>query len=587
MKSILRGLLAIAVLTPMLLTAQMPFVRHFLYDSGLTSKFTGFVSSPQGGYFGIAYAGPDAYRDLIVVRFNDQGDTLWSKTYHSPNQNGTINRFPVAADIANDGGLFVLTATLIPQIQYNTVFRLSATGDSLWHTTVSEVVQWAGALYTVIKATPDGGCMIAGRSQGFPSGAKVLKVSANGEIAWASTDFASDYGYNKFNAIAVNQQGEAFLAGMTHNNANGDERLLVAKVNSAGAKQWEHVLFSGNATTGDSIRGFGTAICETVDGGCILGGFATDPGEPGGRALLQKYDAGGNVQWTKKYFRWDYLYQIAKVYDIIPHTNDNFLCLIHQNDGYTTATPTLMKFDQQGDSLWTQLGVDRRWRMAKGDPSNQILLFGDSPHPEYGWWEQAIAVRATTGGVFSPPSNFVPGNFAADVILNPVLEWIIPEHRGGSRLQVATDSLFANLVTDVQNISGISYQCSGLMGNTTYYWRVCLYGFEGGPTAWSNFYRFTTLNNTGSDELSADYSLKINVRLDDGSVDWDFKLQKPAKLKFEVFDPFGRLLISKEAIYNQGGEHRLYMNLPDMCSGIYLFRMSEGMRSITKKLAVR
>lgn len=587
MKTLLISMLIQVVLLPFFSTAQNPFIKHFLYDTGLTSKFTGFVASPQGGYFGIAYAGPDSYRDIIVVRFNEQGDTLWSKTYHSPNQNGTVNRFPVSADIAQDGGLFILTATMIPEIQYNTVFRLNATGDSLWHTTVSEVVQWAGALYSVIRSTPDGGCMIAGRSQGFPSAAKVMKLSTDGQILWSSTDFISDYGYNKFIALAVNQQGEAFLAGMTHNNVNGDERLLVSKVNSSGEKQWEHVMFSGNITTGDSIRGYGTAICETSEGGCVLGGFATDPGEPGGRALLQKYDADGNIQWTKKYFRWDYLYQIAKVYDIIPHTNNSYLCLIHQNDGYTTATPTLMKFDQQGDSLWTQLGADRRWRLAKGDPSNMVLLFGDSPHPEYGWWEQAIAVRATSGGVFNPPTNILPANFASDVVLNPVLEWNIPDHRGGSRVQIATDSLFANIVIDVQNIMEKSFVCSGLSGNTTYYWRVCLYGFEGGSTAWSNFFRFTTLNNTGTIENPDVLQLMIFLNPNKSSVDWSFNLTKPEKIYFEIFDALGRLIVANEVLYTQAGEHSFNMKLPDLSHGILLLRMNTETKMITKKLIIK
>ncbi len=556
--------------------AQEPFIGHYIIPGGLDSRFVAFEASPLGGYMGVAYSGDGGYRCMDIFRFSDAGDTLWTRKYPTPGAYGAMNRFPIAADIAPDGGLYILLVQIIPQVQANIVFRTNASGDSLWSTTVSPVEQWASPPFYAIRTHPDGGCVIAGGSNGFPTAATVTRLTDDGTVSWVTRGFDGDYGYNAFHEVDVNTDGAIFATGKTQNNISGNQKVLTAMVNKQGGIEWSKVYFSGLTNVGDSITGYGTSVVATPDGGCIFGGWASDPGQLGGSALLQKLDSAGNTDWVQRYFRWDYIYQQGRVLNLATHTSGNYLCLIHQNYGYTNATPTLMKFNPQGDSLWTQYGVSRKWLLAGTDQNDQILLYGNEAHPGAGWWEHVMVVRATSGGVFNSPQLFIPGNQAYGIRLNPVLEWVT-DHTGTFTLQVATDSLFSNLVINQPGIGKKSYEASGLVSNTAYYWRVKTFGPEGGGSAWSRFYRFTTGDFSGlEDPWSMVNDLNIYPNPASSKVSLNFTLKEAQPLALIIRNLAGQTIFTREHAILSAGGHRFELDVAAWPEGIYIYELRAG-----------
>lgn len=501
-----RRLFVIAVLTcaTAAASAQLPFFRHFILPGGLTSSSVALIESPQGGYFGVAFGGPDNNKYTRIFRFNSQGDTLWSKTYPSYYSGGTfVLRFAIRAAPAPDGGLFILTASNIPESWFNTVLRLNASGDSLWQTTISYVGQYSAARMISIAATPDGGCVIAGSGQWAPSAPRLVKLSANGTIEWENTNFPGDMGYNKFNGVSVNEQGEIFATGVVHHNLNGSIRLLVARVNPAGETVWANVYFSGLPNTGDSIMGYGNATVPTPDGGCIAGGHITDVGfQNGGRALLMKFNADGSVAWTKKYFRWDWSDQKAVVFGLFRQNNGNYLSYIHQNYGTSNPALTLMSIDSNGDSLWTQRGLyNGMWLQGK-DAAGNILFWGALPHPNVNWWDHAIFVKTTPDGIFQTPQNQIPSHGATNLTTPILFQWTPTDHKGQYTLEFYTDSLCTQLVASYPGILTNTISLSNFQSLTTYFWRVRIHGPMGGYSAWSTPTKFTTSTVTGLVEMT-------------------------------------------------------------------------------------
>ncbi len=573
------------VMTCISLCSQNPFAWHMAQPDGLTSGAVALTRSALGGYVGVAYGGPDASRYINIIRFNENGDTLWSKKFHSHyNANGQfINRFCIKAAPASDGGLFILTANLIPEIAYNAVLRVNANGDSLWQTTISAVTQWAGAIMDNIVATPDNGCLVSGREQGFPSAPKLVKLNANGSIAWTNTNFAGDFGYNLFKGLSVNEQGKIFVTGQVHNNINGDTRLLVVGLNADGIKEWEHVYFSGNYTTGDSTKAFGVCAVPTSDGGCIIGGHVSDPGQSGGRALLMRFSQTGELLWTRRYYRWDYYYQQAIVYHLSMMNNGNFLAMIHQNSGYTTAWPTFMAFNTQGDSLWTQYGLPRQLNVQGIDPGGNILTYGAIPHANFGYWDHSFFMRTSPGGVFQIPQNQLPNHQSTNQLYEIEFKWTPTEHKKNYTLQLSTDSTFASNTQTHNNISDNVYNITGLQPATKYYWRVRVNDHLGGHTAWSNPTHFTTkLNLDVESKLEEVPVVFPNPAMTQVNIVLPKNWQQPTTLK--LLSLTGKTIKTTTTAIGEP----IVFDLPDQLpAGTYLLRIFTADKVYNHKLMVR
>jgi hypothetical protein len=132
------------------------------------------------------------------------------------------------------------------------------------------------------------------------------------------------------------------------------------------------------------------------------------------------------------------------------------------------------------------------------DTLNKTFLFVSTDHGLY---------KIQTVGV---PSLASPGNQATNVQAcpNPTLQWTAPAE-GASvstyHLQVASDSLFANLLVDQSSLTTPSFQTTFVPQlSTTYYWRVSASnssnGFGEGP--WSRMWRFQTNGTYGPPALT-------------------------------------------------------------------------------------
>jgi hypothetical protein len=564
-------------------TGSEPFIAHSYFPWLTSGKYVMFRQLPDGGYIAAGY-GATTFSDIFIARYNENGDTLWTRRHAPPA--GSVSRYPIAGDITS-GGFYLLTNNSKPQIQWNEVMYFNFNGDSVWSTPVSEILQWSGLPFNSICATPGGGSVIAGGSNGFPSAATIKKLGKNGEIEWAIDSFTNDYGYNWFYDVDVNADGEVFATGRVQNNINGRESFLVAKVSNTGVRLWDKVYYSGLASSGDSIIGTGQSVTATNNGGCIAGGYATAPGKAG-RVVMKRLDNAGNTSWDNKYHRFaeDGSWSKSQVYDIVPFTGGNYLALIHQYDGSSDPKTTLMKFTPQGDTLWTQYGVDRRWRISGTDNRNNILLCGNSPLAQAGWWEHATIVRATPGGIIYSPVCTLPYDKSVNIAGSPVFEWTVPNHKGTFKVQLSSDSTFNQIAFEQSGITRNTWTSPRLNSMTSYFWRVNITGAEGGPSAWSKPFRFTVKDLTGIHNADFVQSLMIFPNPVAGMATISFNLQSDRDITIKIINQRGQTILNDRLIGNLPGENRQIIDLSGYPNGIYLCRISDGKQIVVKKLVV-
>ncbi len=166
-------------------------------------------------------------------------------------------------------------------------------------------------LYSV-QQTSDGGYILGGYSESNATGDKtensignydywVIKLNSSGNIGWQNTIGTSSG--DILNSIQQTPDG-GYIIGGTTTGVSGSTDFWIVKLNSIGNTQWDNII------GGDSQEGT-PSICQTTDGGYILGGFSysgisgdkTEPNldAPGGLISSDywviKLDTGGNIEW--------------------------------------------------------------------------------------------------------------------------------------------------------------------------------------------------------------------------------------------------------------------------------------------------
>ena len=91
------------------------------------------------------------------------------------------------------------------------------------------------------------------------------------------------------------------------------------------------------------------------------------------------------------------------------------------------------------------------------------------------------------------PIILSPKNRSEGVSINPVLNWESYSGAINYQVQVATDSLFTNLVIDHSAITDTTLQVGPLSNNTTYFWHVKGKNWQTGDSEWSNIAKFNTI----------------------------------------------------------------------------------------------
>lgn len=194
-----------------------------------------------------------------------------------------------------------------------------------------------------IQQTTDGGYIMGGYTRSFGVqyyDACLLKLDANGDTLWTKTygGLGSEYG----NTVIQTKDGGYIMAGYTTDSTS----MYIVKTDAQGNLLWQKTLGAGTGVT-DAY-----CIKQTTDNGYIITGYGSGFGEDNGDVFFIKTDSLANPIFTKTYG-----YKGADWGNFMCETTDGGFVI---GGSYSTDSTQLdidayiIKTDANGDTLWTR-----------------------------------------------------------------------------------------------------------------------------------------------------------------------------------------------------------------------------------------
>ncbi len=265
---------------------------------------------------------------IILLRVDSLGDTTWVR--HIPDTDpdgGFVCGLP-------DGGSVVLGT-----INSRHIFaeRRDRLGDSVW----SHVSETRGLVSAIIP-TLDTGCLAVGRLPDTIADFGIIKLGPDGNQDWA----------RYYEEPRVNESW-AHGASRTHDRGYvlcGDctdyveSYVRMVRTDSAGITLWNR-LYRGSV--GPGLR----AVCQTTDNGFLAVGKEFDTIDFRVVLYVMRTDSAGDVVWTKS-FAPDGASTQARA---MTRTDDGGYMVAGEIRWRDSTRVWLVKFDENGDTLWTSV----------------------------------------------------------------------------------------------------------------------------------------------------------------------------------------------------------------------------------------
>lgn len=199
------------------------------------SWFLDIIQTQDGGFVGTGFSYPAGNYQTWIMRFNQNGDSLWNRSYGGP---GREQGFKV--DATPDGGFVVAGVTTSYGAGYDDIWllKVDASGDSLWSRTFGGP-SYEGA--SALTATPDGGFLLGGYTASLGisyDNAWLVKTDSFGNYEWDTVieGYSSDYALY-INAVSVADSGAYYAAGRFETTTEISEGWFV-KFDSRGDSLW-------------------------------------------------------------------------------------------------------------------------------------------------------------------------------------------------------------------------------------------------------------------------------------------------------------------------------------------------------------
>jgi len=275
--------------------------------------------------------------DILLVRTNSKGDTLWTKRFDD-----AINTMiGMSVQQTSDGGFIVFGNVNGNSLNDGLVIKTDADGDTLW----TYRYDYSGEqLGRAVRETKDGSYIFAGKSQVHPPGyhwgdplyynAWLMKLNADGDTLWNKKyGWAGDDEANWIEETSCKPGAPLF----------GDSDYWLFKTDTNGDTVW-------SATFGGDGNDIGYSVAETTDG-YVIAGHTNSFGVGNNDGWIVKTDAVGNELWNKTYGGPD----DDLFFDIQPIRDGGFLL------SGRTGMPSsgifdvwIVKINSAGDTVWTQ-----------------------------------------------------------------------------------------------------------------------------------------------------------------------------------------------------------------------------------------
>lgn len=271
------------------------------YDGPVGSEDQGIdvAIGPSGNvYAAINTINAGSGRDILLVKFDGAGDTVWTRTYDGSG----YDDFIAAIAVSSTEDIYIAGTTENSAIALDEdilLLRFDFTGGLVWASTYDgvsggQMEDWANDM--VYKS---GYIYVTGRSRhGLGSSttdAVVLKFDAAGDTAWTRRYNGPQDNFDEGNAITVDDGGRVFVAGSGHSASSSYLQMLTLRYSLSGSSPWSR--HYGGMDISDQEA---TNVIADGTGGCYTVGSALFAGQ-GLDYTVAHYDMNGDTLWVRHY----------------------------------------------------------------------------------------------------------------------------------------------------------------------------------------------------------------------------------------------------------------------------------------------
>jgi hypothetical protein len=281
--------------------------------------------------------------DIYLIKTNNAGDTLWTKTY-----GGTLEDYPGSVQQTSDGGYIIAGSTESFGSGNFDVYliKTNSLGVALWTKT------YGGSLWdygSFVQQATDGGYIITGHTSSFGAGSYdfyLIKTNIGGDTLWTKTIG----GVNDENSFCLKQtsDGGYIIVGMTGFFQTSIFDIYLVKTSATGDTLWTKTYGGNDYERGNSVQ-------QTLDGGFIIAGQTRSSQTGDGDVYLIKTNNIGDTSWTKTYGVSDYENGIS-----VQQTFDGGFIITGQTYGFGDANSDVYLIKTNSDGNSSPLGINTK-----------------------------------------------------------------------------------------------------------------------------------------------------------------------------------------------------------------------------------
>ena len=238
----------------------------FIGDNERDFYGNSLITTSDGSYIVTGSVDSDSSygTDVLLVKTDSIGDTLWIKKFNRGNDRHNIGR---DINCTPDNGYIICASS---HILFNTdiwLIKTDSSGDSVWTKIIGGA--WIDEGYS-LTPTDDSGFIISGTTnsylddQGEGYDVYVIKTDQNGNIKWSQVylDQGEDIGY----CISCCSNGDYIITGADGLPNSIYHDIFLLRIDSFGRIIWKR-------NYGDSLDNVAKSVIQLPDGGFVVTGY--------------------------------------------------------------------------------------------------------------------------------------------------------------------------------------------------------------------------------------------------------------------------------------------------------------------------
>ncbi len=356
-----------------------------IYDNGFNGGVACTLAIDDSGNVYVAglIRGTDEDTDLITVKYDTDGNRLWTKLYNASIKSWASSMAVDATGVYVAGGCTDSDGDK----DFLTV-KYDLNGNEIWQSVYDNpensddyatalAIDDSGNVYVTGNGNA-GGAAEGGSSYLIPAETAgegyitTLKYDTGGNLLWSAAYKGTGKGDDIASAIAVDSTGNIYVAGESNNATTGWDYIVIKYANN-GSRLWA-ANYNGTANASDG------AFDMTLDksGDILVTGYSG--GEATREYATLKYDTDGNQLWVAEY-KSDYYDSMA--YSIATDDAGNVyvtgLTGFEKYNSNQTTDYATVKYDKDGNELWVEKygwGANYTAKVVALDSSGNIYVTG-------------------------------------------------------------------------------------------------------------------------------------------------------------------------------------------------------------------